>query len=155
VSTGPARRTLPCTVVAGQPWRFRAASASAGPMLRLAGHPLPQPVPGPFQEVFTLVDEGLTTCGNEHQAAKQWRPPPRGSQGKAAATPPDVEAPASAVRPFGLRAGTDRVAVRQVRRYSVPRDPDGDERVGRGAGVVTDHHFLRVLVLRSRGRRPC
>jgi hypothetical protein len=49
----------------------------------------------------------------------------------------------------GSRAGTDRVAVAQVRGEGISRNGDRHERVLLGVRVVTDRHLLRVLKRRS------
>jgi hypothetical protein len=60
---------------------------------------LANPPEGIFKKSLRSPDGRLTTRGKEHQAAQQWRAAAGGSQGKAAATPPDVEAPASTGTP--------------------------------------------------------
>jgi hypothetical protein len=53
---------------------------------------------------------------------------------------------APSVRP-SVPAGTERVAVREMRRDSVPRHPDRHGRIPRRPGVVADRLLLLVLVL--------
>jgi hypothetical protein len=64
--------------------------------------------------------------------------------------PPTVRRPLCVSAVDSLRAGADSVPMRKVRGYRIPRHRDRDERIRGGMRVVANHHFLGVLILRSR-----